>query len=293
MKLKIKNSILTTKKFPMNKNLRNLNYIRKQTYKRNDRIFRNVFDVKVLSKKILSFEINPYSKIKTILNIELACLLIFILLKTKISANAVTIAGVVWSLTGIILLSFYDSFIFYLGIIVLFLKLIPDYIDGQLAVFRKKTSITGHELDGWAGNIGTIIVMSGFYLYGIRNNPLGDHDIFYLSFLIVLFFSFADLRLHLSIFKKSYFDKNLQTHISKEKKIKSDKFIKKSSSNFVVSILKFFHFDGGSRYTDFLLILLVIERNFLGFHVFYIFPIIWSITYFLTFFKSVYLTLIK
>ena len=101
MKLKIKKSILTTKKFPMNKNLRNLNYIRKQTYKRNDRIFRNVFDVKVLSKKILSFEINPYSKIKTILNIELACLLIFILLKTKISANAVTIAGVVWSLTGI------------------------------------------------------------------------------------------------------------------------------------------------------------------------------------------------
>ena len=37
--------------------------------------------------------------------------------------------------------------------------------------FSKKISFTGNELDGWAGNMGTIVIMSGFYLYGIKNNP--------------------------------------------------------------------------------------------------------------------------
>ena len=172
----------------MNKNLKDLSYIRKKTYKRNDKIFKNVFNVKILSKKFLSFDINPYSKIKTILNIELACILIYLLLKTKLSPNFVSIAGVVWTLIGVIFLSFFDNFFFYFGIIILFLKLIPDYVDGQLALFQKKISFTGHELDGWSGNIGTIVIMSGFYLYGIRNNPLGDLDFLYSLFFVVLFF---------------------------------------------------------------------------------------------------------
>ncbi len=277
----------------MDKKLSNLNYIRTKTYQRNDKIFREVFNEKTLSKKLLSFEINPYSKIKTILNIELSCILIYLLLKTKLSANFITIVGVFWTLTGVILLSLFDNFLFYLGIIILFLKLIPDYVDGQLAFFQKKISFTGHELDGWAGNMGTIVIMSGFYLYGIRNNPLGDLDIFYSLFFVVLFFSFSDLRLHLSKFKKSYFNKNLGTHVSGKKLSKSNKLIKKNKTNFLISILKFFHFDGGSRYTDFLLILLIIEKNYTDLNIFFIFPLIWSFTYFLTFLKSIYLTITK
>ena len=84
----------------MDKKLNNLNYIRTKTYQRNDKIFREVFNEKTLSKKLLSFEINPYSKIKTILNIELSCILIYLLLKTKLSANFITILGILdtyWS----------------------------------------------------------------------------------------------------------------------------------------------------------------------------------------------------
>ncbi len=270
-----------------------LNYIRKNTYRRNDNIFKKVYGKRTLSKNFSLFRENLYSKIKTTLNIEIACLLIYLLLRTKLSANIVTIAGVFWTLAGIIFLSFYNSFLFYLGIIILFLKLVPDYVDGQLALFQKKISLTGHELDGWAGNMSTIIIMSGFYLYGIRNNPLGNQDIFYLLFFIVLFFSFADLRLHLSKFKKSHFDKKLQTHVSNEKIGKRNKFIKKSKSNLLILLLKFFHFDGGSKYTDLLLVLLIIEKNFLDFQIIYIFPLIWTLTYSLTFSKSVFLTLIK
>ena len=71
------------------------------------------------------------------MNIELSCILIYLLLKTKLSANFITILGVFWTLTGVILLSLFDNFLFYLGIIILFLKLIPDYVDGQLAFFKK------------------------------------------------------------------------------------------------------------------------------------------------------------
>ena len=67
----------------MNKKLNNLNYIRKKTYLRNEKIFREVFNEKTLSKNFLSFEINPYSKIKTTINIELSCILIYLLLKTE------------------------------------------------------------------------------------------------------------------------------------------------------------------------------------------------------------------
>ena len=148
-----------------------LNYIRKNTYRRNDNIFKKVYGKRTLSKNFSLFRVNPYSKIKTILNIEIACLLIYLLLRTKLSANIVSISGVVWTLIGIIFLSFYNSFLFYLGIIILFLKLIPDYVDGQLALFQKKISLTGHELDGWAGNMSTIIILSGFYLHGIKIEP--------------------------------------------------------------------------------------------------------------------------
>ena len=89
-----------------------LNYIRKNTYRRNDNIFKKVYGKRTLSKNFSLFRVNPYSKIKTILNIEIACLLIYLLLRTKLSANIVSISGVVWTLIGIIFLSFYNSFLF-------------------------------------------------------------------------------------------------------------------------------------------------------------------------------------
>lgn len=269
--------------------MKKLNDIRQQTYKRNDRIFQKIYGKKTLAKNISLFKINPYSKIKTILNIEIACLFIFVLLKTKISANLVTIAGFFWILFGTILISFNNDLSFYLGVIFIFLKLVPDYTDGQLAYFKKQISLTGHELDGWAGNTGTTLVLAGFFLYGINNNPFGKLDIFYLIFLVTILFSITDLRINLSKFKKVRYNNFLKNHI--EKKITNQLSIEKpSNNNYIVKLIKFFHFDGGSRYVDFLLLILVIEKN-IDIKIFYIFPIIWSFTYSLTFLKSIYLTL--
>ena len=211
-------------------------------------IFLKRFMEKELYLKIFFISSKSY-KIKTILNIEIACLLNYHLLRTKLSANIVSISGVVWSLIGIIFLSFYNSFLFSLGIIIFFLKLITDYVDGQLAFFQKKISLTGHELDGWAGNMSTIIILSGFYLYGIGNILLKT-KIYFTYYFYCFIFSF-EFKIALSKFKKSYFDKKLQTHVSNEKKVKKNKFIKKNKSNFNdigVSILM------GSRYTDLLLV---------------------------------------
>ena len=185
-----------------------LNYIRKNTYRRNDNIFKKVYGKRTLSKNFSLFRVNPYSKIKTILNIEIACLLIYLLLRTKLSANIVSISGVVWSLIGIIFLSFYNSFLFYLGIIILFLKLIPDYVDGQLALFQKKISLTGHELDGWAGNMSTIIILSGFYLWNWKQSFWKPRYILLIIFYCFIFlirrFKIAFIKVQNHILIKNY-----------------------------------------------------------------------------------------
>lgn len=265
-----------------------LDYIRRNTYRRNDKIFKQVYGKKTLSKKFSFYEINLYSKIKTVLNIEIACLFIFLLLRTNISANAVTISGFFWTLAGVILINLSDNIFVYSGIFILFLKLVPDYIDGQLASFRGETSLTGSELDSWAGNVGKSLILAGFFLYSFENSPIGQIDFFYIIFLVIIIFSLADLRLFLSKFNKVYYDKFLKTHVKKKQsKKKSSEFI---NNNFIVKFFKFLHYDGGTKYTDFLLILIILEDN-LNFKIFYIFAIIWSITFSLAFFKSLYLTL--
>ena len=266
-----------------------LKKIRNSTYRRNDRIFQKIYDKKILSKNISILKINIYSKIKTVLNLELACLMIYVLLRTKIPPNIVSIFGVFWVLLGALLINFENNILIYSGVLILFFKLVPDYADGQLASLKKQTTTIGHELDVWAGNIGTPIAMSGFFIYSIKNNPVGQLDLFYLIFLVTNIFSFADLRFYLSKFKKTYYDKFLKTHTQK---MINNKFINITSSNFLLNAIKFFHFDGSSRYIDFLLLLLILELNF-DIQILYVFPIIWSTTYTLAFFKSVYLSLMK
>ena len=266
-----------------------LKYIRKYTYRRNNNVFKKVYGKRTLSKNSSFFQINPYSKIKTIFNIELASLAIFLLQKTKISANLVSIFGFFWILLGVILLNLNHNILVYSGIIILFFKLVPDYIDGSLASLRKEISLTGFELDSWAGDVGKTLVLAGFFLYGIENNPFGKIDFFYIIFLTIIIFSLSDLRLFLSKYKKVYFDKFLKAHVKKEKNKK--KYFKKAEQvSYIINFLKFLHFDGSSKYTDFLLLLIVIEKIY-NLEIVYIFSIIWSVTFSLTFLKSLYLTL--
>ena len=268
-----------------------LNFVKKNTYNRNNKIFKQLYNKNTLSKKISIFKINPYSRIKTILMLEIASIFIFLLLKTKISANAVTIFGFFWILLGVILTLSNDNLFFYLGILIIYLKIIPDYVDGQLASLRNTTSNLGHELDSWAGVLGARMTMSAFFFYAINNNPAGNLNFFYIILFLTLIFSFADPRLFLSKFKKTHYMKHLHAH----KKIL---FIKKNVEKknlykYLFNLAKFFHYDGSSKYTDLLIFLILIEKNILNYEVFYIIPGIWSITYLLVFVRSISLTLKK
>ena len=89
----------------------------------------------------------------------------------------------------------------------------------------------------------TIIILSGFYLLNWKQSFWKPRYI-----LLIIFYCFIFLirRFKIAFIKvqKSYFDKKLQTHVSNEKKGKKNKFIKKNKSNFLILILKFFHFMG-------------------------------------------------
>ena len=75
----------------------------------------------------------------------------------------------------------------------------------------------------------------------------------------------------------------------RKKKIKKN-ILKAEQVSYIINFLKFLHFDGSSKYTDFLLLLIVIEKIY-NLEIVYIFSIIWSVTFSLTFLKSLYLTL--
>ena len=261
-------------------------FIRNYIHKRYSKIEKKVH------KSDFSLKNNPYTKLKAYFTIEIASFILSILLKTKISPNAVSIAGVVWCSIGSILINIENKLSLTIGIIFLFTKIIPDIVDGNLANLKKESSFLGHEFDLWAGNISRVIVMIGFTIYAINHNPYGTLEIFYIFLVILTLLSLADLRYHFIKFKKIHFHKNLKTHeILKQKKKNNN--IKTKNSNYFIELLKLAHFNARSRYTDFLLLLIILEWYIFEFNVIYLFPAIWFFTYTLAFLKSIHLTLKK
>ena len=257
--------------------------IREQIYKRNNKIFKKIYRKQTLNKSIFSFKVNPYSKLKTSLNIELASLIIFFLCKTNITPNFVSKFGLIFILVGVLFFSILSDSFFYLGVLIIFLKLVPDYIDGQLAVIKNCASKTGAEIDAWAGYIGRIIIISGFSIYALKNNPIENENFFYLIVILINFFLYADPRLYLSKYKKFSYDKILKSHYQKmEDNLTEQNILKDTIKRF----LKIFYYDGSSQKTDCLILIMILEKEVFNFQFFYILPIIWTVLFGLVFLKA-------
>ena len=80
---------------------------------------------------------DPYRKIKTTFNLEISSFFLFLLNKTKIHPNLVTYFGIFWVYLGVFCFYLNNLFSIFMGLIIFFTKLIPDYIDGALAFLKK------------------------------------------------------------------------------------------------------------------------------------------------------------
>ena len=229
-----------------------------------------------------SFFTNPYRKTKTVFNLELSSLLLFLLNRTNISANQVTLCGVLWVYLGTFMFFLNTTTTIYMGLFIFFTKLIPDYIDGSLAHLKNQQSKEGYEIDLWSGEVSKIALLTGILIF-IFNTTLDQKYLIILITLIIL--NFIDPRLHLSKtkFGISIYNKKLLAHIQK----------RKNQQGFIIKILKFLNFNSRSYYTDFLILMVILKINY-GFDlILRILPWVWFVLSFFVIIRAIYQVFFK
>ena len=90
----------------------------------------------------------------------------WILVKTRISANFITITGFLIGLTGLLLIGIGNDLLIIIGFILLYVYYISDEVDGEVARYKKKTSLRGIYYD----EIGHLFFQGWFFFsfgYGI------------------------------------------------------------------------------------------------------------------------------
>lgn len=126
----------------------------------------------------------PYSAFKARVYIELSVALVYLLEKTNVHPNHVTILYALTAVIGGLLLSVGTDLTVVFALIVFFLKGVLDWSDGLLARLTNRCSNEGAVLDPWGGLVHSycFLIGIGFYLF----SRSGDVTYIYLMVLILL-----------------------------------------------------------------------------------------------------------
>jgi phosphatidylglycerophosphate synthase len=95
-----------------------------------------------------------------------------LLLHTPVTPNQVTVTGIIGGFIGVVLISSPKLWVHLLGYFLVFFYYMTDYSDGQIARYKKMTSITGRYLD-YIGHIVVYPLMFlslGVYLFNQSGN---------------------------------------------------------------------------------------------------------------------------
>ena len=196
-----------------------------------------------------------YSKIIALVCLEIGVLLTYLFLKIKIKPNTVTCIFILTIFLATIFIGSGNKDLTLIGIIIYFFKNSLDLSDGFLARLTRQTSHMGSILDIWAGFVSIIFfqIALGLYVYVKSLEP-----IFLIFTLIIVVLNTVD-------FKKVYLIECLNNKKMKPFSIKED-FRKQKKRNFLIRFFGLLDYDGRSRYTD--LVLLVILINFYNYNLF-------------------------
>ncbi|MFW9882570.1 MAG: CDP-alcohol phosphatidyltransferase family protein, partial [Candidatus Thorarchaeota archaeon] len=110
----------------------------------------------------------------------------WILVKTPISANFITIFSVIVCIAGLIFIGLANPFLILLGFIFLYIYLVLDEVDGEVARYKEQTSIHGIFFD----EIGHLFIHTGlFFTFGYSIYRITRDELFLiLGILTALFF---------------------------------------------------------------------------------------------------------
>ena len=211
---------------------------------------------------------NPYSSLKSKLFIEISSVIVFVLQKTKVSPNFITILNSLLVLIASYFLAFGMNDLKLIGIFIFFFQGALDWADGLLAKIKKQTSDVGYILDPWSGflNYNLFVISLGLYLY----NQLNSEVFFYLiiAYLCLRLFDLRNYSYMFVMYEK------LKGRIKAKKKKNSNKLAK---VNKILNIFKSIVqnvFNDRSYWIDTILLVILIElylgRVILVEYIFYI-----------------------
>ena len=173
-----------------------------------------------------SWKTSPYIKIKYLYINEISAFAGLIFYKLNISPNTITLANIFFAIVATIIFVFNFESFYILGLLIFFSKNIFDNIDGFIARITNKTSRFGHKLDFFSGII---------YYYGVL-----------ISLTFHSFFQSKDLNLIYALVLITL----------------SDLFnINKTKNKFIYKIYNFFNYDGRTTKTDFILLIILLEKK--------------------------------
>jgi hypothetical protein len=214
------------------------------------------------------FKSHPYTFLKWRFYLETSSLLLFILVRTKIKPNHISLF---YASLGILTLLFMsipteNKFYLFFALFIAFTKTTIDACDGYIARLKNQKSLSGFVLDGYGAHINAIGFQCGigFYLANYYNETF----FLYLVFLIPFFYAirlktFAYSSLLNEIIENKYYLNSKHPFIKKEKDLENS-FVSKLEKNNYKKIYSLFNsiFDDRARSVDLIILFFLIEIIF-------------------------------
>jgi len=109
----------------------------------------------------------------------------WILVKTPITANFITIIGTLIGLVGLLLIGIGNNFLIIIGFILLYIYYVSDEVDGEVARYKKQTSLRGIYYD----EIGHLFFQGWFFFsFGYSIYRINSEFLFIIFGIIATFF---------------------------------------------------------------------------------------------------------
>ena len=240
---------------------------------------------------------NPYTFLKARFYMEASAILVYLLLKTKIKPNTVTIIYGLAGIVGGILLSIPLKVTIILALIIFSTKGILDWSDGHLARVTGQASVTGHVLDVYGAYLNDLGLQIGLGFYVAFKT--GSHGFYYLIPLIPFFFAaklktFSETVLFTELSKKKFLESRMQGYADASR-------IHTTSENVKTNVLgkykKYYEYfsailDARARNVDFICLLILFEM-FTSVSITWIIFIAFVIKGFISFVGGYYITIKK
>jgi len=218
------------------------------------RLYKDIYDaeLRLFNIDLSSWRNHPYTKLKSYYYIELGAILTYFLLRTKITPNTITLFYAALGIIAAILILLDYKFTLYLALFIWFSKAVPDWIDGHIARIKGQTSKIGALLDGWGAHVNMLSFQAGIGLYVAINS---EKDIYYILSILILLSAAVNFRSYIY----EHIDKAvgpLGAPAPNNPEADNSSRINIKKIKLVANILRY---DGRSRYTDLVLLVVLLE----------------------------------